>query len=94
MKFKSLAIFLVISSFFLTCILSIWKIMSTLQGLNFTSLNITGVLFNGIFLSLLFGLIGNRINHLIKIFYYHFYFLFYIFTLMKYLHIGIYLEFS
>ena len=38
MKIKSLAIFLVISSFFLTCILSIWKIMSTLQGLNFINL--------------------------------------------------------
>ena len=62
MKFKSLAIFLVISSFFLTCILSIWKIMSTLQGLNFTNLNITGVFFNGILLSLLFVLIGKRAN--------------------------------
>ena len=68
MKFKSITIFLVISSFFLTCILSIWKIMSTLQGLNFTNLNITGVFFNGIILSLLFVLIGNRINHLIKVF--------------------------
>ena len=68
MKFKSITIFLVISSFFLTCILSIWKIMSTLQGLNFTNLNITGVFFNEIILSLLFVLIGNRINHLIKVF--------------------------
>ena len=42
--------------------------MSTLQGLNFTNLNIIGVFFNGIILSLLFVLIGNRINHLIKIF--------------------------
>ena len=68
MKFKSITIFLVSSSFFLTCILSIWKIMSTLQGLNFTNLNITGNFFSGIILSLLCVLIGNRINHLIKIF--------------------------
>ena len=68
MKFKSITIFLVSSSFFLTCILSIWKIMSTLQGLNFTNLNITGNFFSGVILSLLCVLIGNRINHLIKIF--------------------------
>ena len=50
MKFKSLAIFLVISSFFLTCVLSIWKIMSTLQGVNFTNLNITQIFLTSIFL--------------------------------------------
>ena len=68
MKFKSLVIFLIISSFFLTCILSIWKIISTLQGLSFTNLNITQVFSIGILLSLAFILIGNKINHLIKIF--------------------------
>ena len=67
MKFKSLAIFLIISSFFLTCILSIWKIMATLQGLSFTNLNITPVFLIGILLSLTFVLIGNKLNHLIKI---------------------------
>ena len=67
MKFKSLAIFLIISSFFLTCILSIWKIMATLQGLSFTNLNITSIFLIGILLSLAFVLIGNKINHLIKI---------------------------
>ena len=69
MKFKSLAIFLIISSFFLTCILSIWKIMATLQGLSFTNLNITPIFLIGILLSLAFVLIGNKINHLIKIFF-------------------------
>ena len=68
MKFKSLSIFLIISSFFLTCILSIWKIMSTLQGLSFTNLNITPVFSICILLSLAFVLIGKKINHLIKIF--------------------------
>ena len=67
MKFKSLAIFLIISSFFLTCILSIWKIMATLQGLSFTNLNITPIFLMSILLSLTFLLIGNKINHLIKI---------------------------
>ena len=69
MKFKSLGIFLIISSFFLTCILSIWKIMSTLQGLSFTNLNITQVFSIGILLSLTFVLIGNKINHLVKDFF-------------------------
>ena len=68
MKFKSLSIFLIISSFFLTCILSIWKIISTLQGLSFTNLNITPVFSICILLSLAFVLIGKKINHLIKIF--------------------------
>ena len=68
MKFKSLSIFLIISSFFLTCILSIWKIMSTLQGLSFTNLNITPVFSICILLSLAFVLTGKKINHLIKIF--------------------------
>mgnify|MGYP006997530671 CR=1 FL=1 len=68
MRFKSLSIFLIISSFFLTCILSIWKIMSTLQGLNFTNLNISQVFLIGILLSLSLVLISNKINHLIKIF--------------------------
>ena len=68
MKFKSLAIFLIISSFFLTCILSIWKIMATLQGLSFTNLNVTPIFLTGILLSLAFVLIGNKINYLTKIF--------------------------
>ncbi len=68
MRYKSLLIFLIISSFFLTCILSIWKIMSTLQGLSFNNLNITPVFLIGILVSLLFVLIGNKINHFIKIF--------------------------
>ena len=68
MKLKYFLIFLIISSFFLTCILSIWKIMSTLQGLSFTNLNITTIFLIGILLSLSFVLIGNKVNHLIKIF--------------------------
>ena len=42
--------------------------MATLQGLSFTNLNITPVFLIGILLSLAFVLIGNKINHLIKIF--------------------------
>ena len=42
--------------------------MATLQGLSFTNLNITPIFLIGILLSLAFVLIGNKINHLIKIF--------------------------
>ncbi len=41
--------------------------MATLQGLSFTNLNVTPVFLIGILLSLAFVLIGNKINHLIKI---------------------------
>ena len=67
MKFKSITIFLIISSLFLTCILSLWKIMSTLQGLNFTNLNITQNFILGIILSLFLLVVGKKINHYIKI---------------------------
>ena len=42
--------------------------MATLQGLSFTNLNTTHVFLIGILLSFTFVLIGNKINHLIKIF--------------------------
>jgi len=67
MKFKSLIITLFASSIFLATIICIWKILATLQGLSFTSLN-----FN-LNLSLSFGLtlicifIGNKFNHFLKI---------------------------
>ena len=41
--------------------------MATLKGLSFTKLNITPVFLIGILLSLTFVLIGNKLNHLIKI---------------------------
>ncbi len=68
MKFKSLIITLLASSIFLTIIISIWKILATLQGLSFTNLN-----FN-LNLLLSFGLvttcvfIGKKFNHNLKIF--------------------------
>ena len=39
MKYKPLLIYLFISSFFLTLVSSIWKIMATLQGLRLTEIN-------------------------------------------------------
>jgi len=68
MKFKSLSIYLLTSSIFLLCLLSILKIMSTLQGIDFTNLNISQNFILGIFLSLGLLVVGNKLNHFIKIF--------------------------
>jgi len=67
MKFKSLIIFLITSSTFLICLLSILKIMSTLQGVNFTNLNVSQNFILGIILSLGFIFLGDKLNHLVKI---------------------------
>ena len=67
MKFKSLIITLFVSSIFLTIIICIWKIMSTLQGLSFTNLNfnLNLLLTSGLILISIF--IGNKLNHILKI---------------------------
>ncbi len=67
MKFKSLIIFLITSSTFLICLLSILKIMSTLQGVNFTNLNVSQNFILGIILSLGFIFLGDKLNYLVKI---------------------------
>ena len=67
MRFKSSIIFLIASSTFLICIISVWKIMSVLQGLNLTNLNFSENFFLGIFLTILFFMIGDKLKHSIKI---------------------------
>ena len=67
MRFKSSIIFLIVSSTFLLCVTSIWKIMSVLQGLNLTNLNFGENFFLGTFLVILFLTIGDKLNHSIKI---------------------------
>ena len=68
MKFKSLTIYLLASSICLLCLLSILKIMSTLQGIEFSNLNISQNFILGICLSLGLLVVGNKLNHFIKIF--------------------------
>ncbi len=67
MKFKSLIITLFASSTFLASIICIWKIMATLQGLSFTSLNFNFNLILSLGLTSISIFIGNKINHLFKI---------------------------
>ena len=68
MKFKSLTITLFASSIFLATIICIWKIMATLQGLSFTSLNFNLNLLLSIGLTTICIFVGNQFNHFLKIF--------------------------
>ena len=68
MKFKSFIITLFASSIFLATIICIWKIMATLQGLSFTNLNFNFNLLLSIGLTIISVFIGNKFNHLLKIF--------------------------
>ena len=68
MKFKSLILILFASSIFLTILICIWKIMATLQGLNFTNLNFNLNLLLAFILTMICIFIGNKFNHIIKIF--------------------------
>ena len=67
MKIKSLIITLFIPSIFLTIIISIWKIMATLQGLSFINLNFNLNLMLVLGLSITSIFIGNKFNHSLKI---------------------------
>ena len=68
MKFKSLILILFAKSIFLTTLICIWKIMATLQGLNFTNLNFNLNLLLAFILTMICIFIGNKFNHIIKIF--------------------------
>ena len=63
MKIKNPLIYSVISSFFLLSLISIWKILVTLQGLNLRACsdNFTWILF-----SLINFLLRDRLNFIIK----------------------------
>ena len=68
MKFKSLIITLLASSLFLAVVICIWKIMATLQGLSFTSLNFNLNLLLSLGLVTTCVFIGKKFNHNLKIF--------------------------
>ena len=68
MKYKSLIITLFASSIFLATIICIWTIMATLQGLSFTDLNFNFNVLLSLGLTIVSIFIGNKFNHLLKIF--------------------------
>ena len=66
MKTKSLIYYALISSIFLFSLVSIWKILVTLQGVELKNFNF-GIIFSlGIAISLLNLIIGEKLNYLIK----------------------------
>ena len=66
MKTKSLIYYALISSIFLFSLVSIWKILVMLQGVELKNLNFAIIIILGIAISLLNLLIGEKLNYLIK----------------------------
>ena len=66
MRIKNTIIFSLISSFFLIFLISIWKILATLQGLNINSSNIEVLFILGFLISLAHLGIANRIKSIYK----------------------------
>ncbi len=66
MKTKSLIYYALISSIFLFSLVSIWKILVTLQGVELKNFNFAIIITLGIAISLLNFIIGEKLNYLIK----------------------------
>ena len=66
MKTKNLIYYALISSIFLFSLVSIWKILVTLQGVEIKNFNFAIIITLGIAISLLNLLIGEKLNYLIK----------------------------
>ncbi len=66
MKTKNLIYYALISSIFLFSLVSIWKILVTLQGVELKNFNFEIIITLGITISLLNLIIGEKLNYLIK----------------------------
>tara|TARA_B100000073_G_scaffold335688_1_gene329578 strand:- start:520 stop:1713 length:1194 start_codon:yes stop_codon:yes gene_type:complete len=66
MKIRSLILYSFISSIFLFSVISIWKILSTLQGIDLKNFNFAIILSLGIGISLINLVIGDKLNNYIK----------------------------
>ena len=66
MKIRSLILYSFISSIFLFSVISIWKILSTLQGIDLKNFNFAIILSLGIAISLINLVIGDKLNSYIK----------------------------
>ena len=66
MKTKSLIYYLLISSIFLFSLVSIWKILVTLQGVELKNFDFAIIITLGIAITLLNLIIGEKLNYLIK----------------------------
>ena len=66
MRTKNTIIFSLISAIFLISLISIWKILATLQGLNINSFNIEVLFIFGFLISLAHISVGNKIKNIYK----------------------------
>ena len=66
MKVKNIIIYCIVSSLFLFSLVSIWKILATLQGLEVKNFNFSLIFFIGFIISLSYLILGNKINNKIK----------------------------
>ena len=66
MRTKNTILFSLISTFFLIFLISIWKILATLQGLSINSFNIEIIFIFGLLISLAHLGIGDRIKSIYK----------------------------
>ena len=66
MRIKNIIIYSLISTFFLIFLMSIWKILATLQGLNINSFKIEILFILGFLISLAHLGIANRIKSIYK----------------------------
>ncbi len=66
MKIKSLILYCLISSIFLFSLVSIWKVLSTLQGIELKNLNFVIILTLGIAISLINLIIGDKFHKALK----------------------------
>ena len=66
MKIKSLILYCLISSIFLFSLVSIWKVLSTLQGIDLENFNFAIILTLGIGISLINLIVGDKFNKAIK----------------------------
>lgn len=67
MKTKNIIIFSIISSFFLVSLVSIWKILVTLQGIKLENFNFQIIFLLGFLVSLAHVIIGNKLNIILKL---------------------------
>ena len=66
MKIKSLILYCLISSIFLFSLVSIWKVLSTLQGIELRNFNFVLILTLGIVISLINLIIGDKFHKALK----------------------------
>ena len=66
MKIKSIIVYCIISSLFLFSLVSIWKILTTLQGLDVKNFNFIIIFVSGFIISLSYLILGDKINNIIK----------------------------